>query len=352
MRCSRTAYIAAQVSAALIAVSAHAATLNVPSEYPTIQAGVDAAAAGDTVAVYPGLYREHYIWLPRSITITGVTGHSRDVVIDAEQAEGIFVAIGTPYVRLEHVTLQNGAGDPGGAVYFLWVTSAVIANCWFERNTSPGSDATGGAIRFAGAPTSLLLSDCTFVDNKAKDESARGSGGAVMVSNGASATMERCLFFGNVANIQGGAVTFTGAPASQVSHCTLVGNVAPWGSALVSHQSVVELDRCIIASNAPGRPVWCPAGTIDLSCSDVFGNEFGDWVDCLAGLDGVNGNFSAAPLFCDLEDGDFTLASDSPCLPGNHPDGVDCGLIGALGQGCGTVSLESKSWGQIKGLYR
>jgi hypothetical protein len=55
------------------------------------------------------------------------------------------------------------------------------------------------------------------------------------------------------------------------------------------------------------------------------------------------------PLFCDQEAGDFTLREGSPCLP---EDPFGCGLVGALGQGCGAVSIESKSWGAIKGLYR
>jgi hypothetical protein len=87
-------------------------------------------------------------------------------------------------------------------------------------------------------------------------------------------------------------------------------------------------------------------------CTNVFGNEFGDWVDCLAGFDGVNGNFSADPFFCDPDNGDFTLSAQSPCLPGNHPDGVDCGLIGAFGQGCGPVSVEQETWAVIKARYR
>jgi hypothetical protein len=54
-------------------------------------------------------------------------------------------------------------------------------------------------------------------------------------------------------------------------------------------------------------------------------------------------------MFCDEEARDVTLSKGSPCLP-TDPSG--CGLIGALGQGCGPVSIESKSWGAIKGLYR
>jgi len=65
----------------------------------------------------------------------------------------------------------------------------------------------------------------------------------------------------------------------------------------------------------------------------------------------LGGNFSLDPLFCDPENGDYKLDCNSPCLPGNHPDGVDCGLIGALGQGCGATAVEQTSWGRIKALF-
>ncbi|RPJ41534.1 MAG: hypothetical protein EHM19_11710 [Candidatus Latescibacterota bacterium] len=74
---------------------------------------------------------------------------------------------------------------------------------------------------------------------------------------------------------------------------------------------------------------------------------------CIREQYGVNGNFSADPLFCDAPLGDFTLAATSPCLPGHHPDGDDCDLVGALGEGCaGGTAVEQTSWGGIKSLFR
>jgi hypothetical protein len=55
------------------------------------------------------------------------------------------------------------------------------------------------------------------------------------------------------------------------------------------------------------------------------------------------------PAFCDPEGGDFTLEPISPCLPANS---LGCGLIGALGEGCGIVSIEADSWSAIKAKYR
>jgi hypothetical protein len=61
-------------------------------------------------------------------------------------------------------------------------------------------------------------------------------------------------------------------------------------------------------------------------------------------------NFSGDPMFCGT--GNYYLQSDSPCAPGNQPGGADCGLIGPLPVGCGAVSVETKTWGGVKAIYR
>ncbi|MEZ4655484.1 MAG: FlgD immunoglobulin-like domain containing protein [Candidatus Eisenbacteria bacterium] len=79
-------------------------------------------------------------------------------------------------------------------------------------------------------------------------------------------------------------------------------------------------------------PVPAGAGTIE--CNDVWGSAVIDWAD-LTDPAGTGGNFSANPLFCGGDGADgFLVDAASPCLPGNHPDGADCGTVGALGQGC------------------
>jgi hypothetical protein len=93
-----------------------------------------------------------------------------------------------------------------------------------------------------------------------------------------------------------------------------------------------------------------------LYCTNIYGNEGGDWVDSLAVWLGVHGNFSADPAFCnpDISPYDLGLCQNSPCLPGNHPDGYDCGLVGALGEGCvcDPTSTRPSTWGAIKAMYR
>jgi hypothetical protein len=51
----------------------------------------------------------------------------------------------------------------------------------------------------------------------------------------------------------------------------------------------------------------------DFACTDIFGNQGGDWVGPLEGLEAVNGNMSSDPLFCDTAAGDFHIDFSSPC---------------------------------------
>ena len=63
-------------------------------------------------------------------------------------------------------------------------------------------------------------------------------------------------------------------------------------------------------------------------------------------------NFFLDPQFCGVPgSGNYYLRSTSPCLPENNPYGFPL-PVGPLGIGCGTVSVKSTTWSQMKALYR
>jgi hypothetical protein len=112
------------------------------------------------------------------------------------------------------------------------------------------------------------------------------------------------------------------------------------GIGLGIFDSGVQIFNNIILNGIYSGNTDCPP-LVQASCNLINGDQ-----SCIVGL----GNFSGDPLFCGV--GNYYIRSDSPCAPGNHPDAFDCGLIGPLRVGCGTVRVEHKTWGAVKALYR
>ncbi|MCI0677449.1 MAG: right-handed parallel beta-helix repeat-containing protein [Actinobacteria bacterium] len=81
-------------------------TRHVPSEYPTIQAAVDAADPGDLVLVDRGVYRETVDVATPGVTIRGVDRN--EVIVDGEfeRANGVQVLF-TDGVVVENMTAMN-----------------------------------------------------------------------------------------------------------------------------------------------------------------------------------------------------------------------------------------------------
>ena len=88
--------------------TAHAATIYVPDDYPTIQGAIDAAANGDTVIVRTGTYRENLDFLGKAITVTSelVGMLASEPVRFDEQAIIVGCSIAIP-IRYVH----HGPGD-------------------------------------------------------------------------------------------------------------------------------------------------------------------------------------------------------------------------------------------------
>jgi hypothetical protein len=112
----------------------------------------------------------------------------------------------------------------------------------------------------------------------------------------------------------------------------LHGNAAPLGGGIHTEDGWVGMENSIIAFGTQGAAFECGGSAeAELYCCDIYGNVGGDWVGCIAGQFGMEGNISEDPLFCDRLNEEFTLRSESPCAPGHNPA---CGLVGAWPVGC------------------
>src|SRR5215831_21221051 len=81
------------VFASLCAPPLFAKIIHVPADQPTIQAGINAAANGDTVLVSPGTYKENVNFSGKAITVQSASG-AAVTLIDGQQL-GVVVTFNT-----------------------------------------------------------------------------------------------------------------------------------------------------------------------------------------------------------------------------------------------------------------
>ncbi len=83
-------YLSISFTIILFAGLSYSATINVPADQSTIQAGIDAAVDGDTVLVAPGTYKENLSILNNSVFLVSSDGPSTtNLEIDFQDDEMI-----------------------------------------------------------------------------------------------------------------------------------------------------------------------------------------------------------------------------------------------------------------------
>jgi len=362
-------------------------TVDGTGDAPTIQAAVDSAGQGDTLLVGPGTYSWsnqgtgneygmiHVMRGAPALTIASEMG-AEMTILDGEEQGRIFFYQGytgtlggltidgftftrgrpaqTDYVvggaftaHLSSPILRNcvftlNTADQGGACWFGGQGRPQFVNCLFEDNTA----VYGGAVFAINTPFTVSLSGCVFQSNSAT------RGGAFYGYN-VPLLAEDCIISGNYGASEGGGMFLNRCYPSTISRCTFYQNEASSGGGIsLLAGTNLTVDHTIIARCINGGAAAVPGtALLTFSCSDLFGSVGGDWTGPIAGQPGVNGNFSADPLFCDESRLNLTLRANSPCAPGNHPAGAGCALVGARPVGCGGVPIEERSWGAIKALF-
>ncbi len=235
-----------------------------------------------------------------------------------------------------HFAWDDGGAIGGGVV----ALEGFIEDSWFESNQAIGSvGARGGAL----ALDTGTVRRCVFINNRAEvtreEAFEHAYGGAVGVAG--TCKILGCIFAGNVA-IGGGLAGAGGAIGSasrdplEVWRCTLIGNQAGTrgspGLSTIPIGGVAAVNGTLSSSIVAWNEGLAVNGAVVTRCTDFFGNTLGD---SLRGQED-GGNFSADPLYCagdPILTRDFSLRSDSPCVPGAHPN-AGCGLVGASLVGC------------------
>ncbi|MFH2056889.1 MAG: NosD domain-containing protein [bacterium] len=135
---------------ALGSISAFAATIRVPAEQSSIQAGIDAASAGDTVLIAPGTYFEHLI-VDKRLCLTGI---SKNCTIVHGSDTGSVVAVVAGGVSLVNLTVTGA--DAGVAL-------RSVDSCCVERCRIYGNGRAG--IELVSAQDCAIM-ECVLQDNE------------------------------------------------------------------------------------------------------------------------------------------------------------------------------------------
>ena len=232
--------------------------ITIPTDYHTIQAGIDAAVDGDTVLVQPGTYVENIM-----------LGQKEIVILSTDGANSTFLT-------------QLNESLPA-----LWVAHSNAHDAQIEGFTFTGNSGgfRGTALKIESS--SPIIKSCKFINN---------SGYALLNSFNSNPVFTNCLIADNdVVYI----CFFDGVPDPMAfRHTTIANNVGTWGLANQTSANV-ELTNCIVHGNELGGL----SGLFNVSNSLIQG-----------GYPGGTNVIDVDPLFYNSDISDYSLSVWSPAI--------------------------------------
>ncbi|MDG2424535.1 MAG: right-handed parallel beta-helix repeat-containing protein [Phycisphaerales bacterium] len=253
-----------------ISVTTGGITIQVPDDYATIQAAINAADDGDTISIVAGTYIEHDLSLgSKGIRITGETDADGNpaVTIDAQQQGRVMSINGesaSGFVPLiQNIVFTGGSSPVAGGGLNCTTSNAIIRNCHFIDNWCGGR---GGGVYHTG------------------------QSGGPPPGQPVSARFVQCLFAGNTADEGGGIYGRLGVP--ELVSCIVTDNSATVGGGINQcscKYAVMSVGDTIVCGNSPDQAV----GHVALDalscttpwCDDTDGDGQPD--GCLYDNDGI-----------------------------------------------------------------
>jgi nitrous oxidase accessory protein NosD len=369
----------------------------VPSQCPTIQAGIDSAAYGDTVLVAPGTYYEHDVIMKDGVTLRSESGPEATVVDAQDLGRVFFCDGGDEATRIDGFTITGGHAwdELGGGGIYCGGGSPVVRNSVMTGNHAAhngGFSGCGGGL-MCGENSAALIEGNTIFANRSDWD-----GGGVCAWTQSSPAIMHNFIYENDAGCGAGIACEGGTTLCRIEGNTIHGNRAQWdgggiltyetsplivgndikfnwagqgggiaacdgahieGNMIVSNVALIPIDtgygggvwvgNTISHNGMGGVHLYDPSTVIEhniISFNDPWGVrcEAASFYCCnfynttnfqgnCGNPIGTNGNFSENPLFCSPWDDDFRLDCNSPCVHG---------------YGC----VEPTTWGAIKAMYR
>jgi len=331
----------------LFSANTFARVINVPQDFQTIQAGIDASRSGDTVLVQPGVYDENLsidegITLASLILTTNDPAYIDSTVIDAgRRGCGIAISRGDEdTTSIRGFTVRNGLQDFGGGIDVQVVNSptaiedVVVTHCFANqmggglygvnsaniilRRVCLVADSAaqgGGGASFNGSR--VVYEDCVIRDNY-----SGGDGGGVLAAGGTR--MVRTLIIGNASRDECGGLWNQGGTVT-MNQVTIANNTCRngdiGGGLYVRGYSSQSITNIIVYGNSNYQihlHLPDPEDTVRMSYSNIEGGRDAILLDSSSVI--FEELMDADPLFINPDAGDYRLAENSPCIDAGNPE--------------------------------
>ncbi|MBN2226825.1 MAG: right-handed parallel beta-helix repeat-containing protein [candidate division Zixibacteria bacterium] len=210
----------------------------------------------------------------------------------------------------------------GGAIVCQDNANAYINDCEFVSNYVPHGG--GGAVALCDSDP--IFTNCSFSNNMV---CYSGPGGGFHCVE-SSPQILNCIFTKNISGSDGNSIYAINESSPYIANSSFVFNetdlffLGQKGSAIYCTDSLTILNT-IVTLTKNGCDVICSTNS-DISCSNFYANDSGNWSCGEEYLLPQYGNISLDPRFCDTANRNFYLATNSPCAPENNECGVLMGV--------------------------
>jgi hypothetical protein len=231
--------------------------------HTTIQAAVNAAAAGDTICVAPGTYNGA-LSIPRSVSI-GADAPGVNISNTVSGTEVISVTGGG--------TIELNGVDVVGNASRRCVNVAANTDLVLVGGSVSGCSSSGLWPGIYLAAGSVLDATGTTFDN---DGNSTNDGGVVYGDNAASVSFDSCTFSNNIA--QDGGVAYLNSTPATFTDCTFETNLGTGNGGVVWSNDNTTVTRGTFLDNdatGSGGAMYLDAGTLSVSGVTFDGNASG-----------------------------------------------------------------------------